>query len=134
METHRDQSRVPAQTSSPPRNLIAPCPFCGLYFKRLGCHLPKCKERRDRTYSAYLSRPPPRDREPRPKRTECPKCHRSFRRLDTHLRVSAICRNLSAAATSDVHVVSGETDSSSPPAPAANATDGPHSLPGPCPR
>ena len=32
------------------------CPFCGKVFKRVGNHLPHCKERRDRDYSAYLAK------------------------------------------------------------------------------
>ena len=92
METRRERSGVPAITSSlsPSQGPTTPCPFCGRLFKRLGCHIPKCKERGDRDYSAYLSS----RRGQRPRREPCPKCHRVFRRLDTHLRVSVACRHI----------------------------------------
>ena len=106
METHRDSPSTSA-TSSLPRNATTPCPFCGLSFKRLGSHLSRCKQRGGRDYSVYLSRQPVRD--PRPKRAKCPKCLRFFRRLDTHLRVSASCRDVSITTA-----VRAETGSSSP--------------------
>ena len=106
METHRDSPSTSA-TSSLPRNATTPCPFCGLSFKRLGSHLSRCKQRGGRDYSVYLSRQPARD--PRPKRAKCPKCLRFFRRMDTHLRISASCRDGSITTA-----VRAETGSSSP--------------------
>ena len=91
---------MPAITLSPPRNPTPPCPFCGHTFKRLGCHLSKCKERGERDYITYLTKQP--QHEPGAKRVQCPKCNRFFHRLDTHLRVSAVCRDpTTLAATSE---------------------------------
>ena len=66
----------------------SPCPFCGLRFVRLGLHLPRCKERDGRDYSAFVSK----KRAAPSSRGVCPSCERHFKRLDTHLRVSATCR------------------------------------------
>ena len=106
METHRDSPSTPA-TSSLPQNATTPCPFCGLSFKRLGSHLSRCRQRDGRDYSVYLSWQPARDL--RPKRAKCPRCLRVFHHLDTHLRVSASCRDMSITTA-----VRAETGSSSP--------------------
>ena len=121
METHRDSPSTPA-TSSLPRNATTPCPFCGLSFKRLGSHLSRCKQRGGRDYSVYLSRQPARD--PRPKRAKCPRCLRFFRLLDTHLRVSASCRDVSITTA-----VRAETGSSSPGTHELSLSDPPRELP-----
>ena len=76
--------RVPAAIMSP-RNF--PCPFCGLCFVRLGPHLPRCRQREGRDYSAFLAKAPVP-----PARGVCSTCGRRFKRLDTHLRVSSTCR------------------------------------------
>ena len=68
-----------------PRNF--PCPFCGLCFVRLGPHLPRCRQREGRDYSAFLAKAPVP-----PAREVCSTCGRRFKRLDTHLRVSSTCR------------------------------------------
>ena len=66
----------------------SPCPFCGLCFVRLGPHLPRCSKREGRDYSAFLAR-----KAVAPcARGVCSSCGRHFKRLDTHLRVSATCR------------------------------------------
>ena len=119
METDQGPSEAPALTfTSAPAPV--PCPFCSASFKRLGCHLPNCKERGDSDYAAYLSRPPPSARRPS-KRTECQKCHRWFRRLDTHLRVSAVCKDLSVlvATTNEPEAYDPTAATRSTPSPAA---------------
>ena len=66
----------------------SPCPFCGLCFVRLGPHLPRCSKREGRDYSAFLAR-----KAVAPcARGVCSSCGRHFKRLDTHLWVSATCR------------------------------------------
>ena len=46
----------PNQASSADTAVISKCPFCGKGgFKKLGNHLPNCKERNGRDYSMYLS-------------------------------------------------------------------------------
>ena len=62
----------------------SPCPFCG--FVCLGLHLPRCKERDGRVYSAFVSK----KRAAPSSRGVCPSCERHFKRLDTHLRVSRV--------------------------------------------
>ena len=65
----------------------SPCPFCTRCFVRLGSHLPRCNKRNGRDYSAFLvARKAPCSR------GVCSSCGRRFKRLDTHLRVSANCR------------------------------------------
>ena len=89
--------------SSPKENdseLTRKCPFCSKDgFKRLGNHLPHCQERIGKDYSQYLSA---KTLTKKSKSTNklCPKCHRHFKRLDTHLRNSATCRDLSSPTNS----------------------------------
>ena len=64
------------------------CPFCGLRFVRLGSHLPHCGKRNGRDYSDFLMK----KAAARCARGVCSGCGRHFKRLDTHLRVSATCR------------------------------------------
>ena len=71
-----------------------PCPFCGLGFKRLALHLPTCAERNGRDYSEYSACLAKRAVVSKPGRGVCSKCGRRFKRLDTHLRVSASCRTI----------------------------------------
>ena len=68
------------------------CPFCNCSYLQLGKHLPHCKERNGRDYSHLLSAKTLQKKSQLKKKTECPKCHRSFKRLDTHFRVSATCK------------------------------------------
>ena len=93
MVSHRDCSSVPPINSSLSSRPTSTCPFCHLSFVRLGCHLPKCKQRGDRDYSAYLS-DKTRRKARMLNRQCCPICLRSFRRLDTHFRVSATCKSI----------------------------------------
>ena len=81
---------LPVQKSSV---LLTACPFCEKSFKRHGNHLAYCKERQGRDYSAYLSKKTLDKRSTSSKRS-CPKCHRMFLRLDTHLKNGATCRNI----------------------------------------
>ena len=77
-----------------PNTACPTCPFCEKGFKRLGNHLPHCKERQGRDYSAYLSQKTLDKRSTTTKKF-CPKCHRKFLRLDTHLKNSATCKSIS---------------------------------------
>ena len=75
-------SHVPAMSS-----LISTCPFCGLHFKRLALHFPRCKERNDRDYSKFLPSKPVRSSSAC---GTCSMCGHHFKHLNTH-RVSATC-------------------------------------------
>ena len=96
------------------------CPFCNQSgFKRLGCHLPRCKQRNGRDYSMYLSA------KTLSKKTAtsckfCPKCHKRFHRLDTHLRTSASCRDFPsvplAPAATQTDYAQGSSTTLDPPA------------------
>ena len=70
------------------------CPFCGQMFRGLGNHLPMCKERGDRDYSMYLSKKTLENRaRGDSSRKTCPKCHKNFLRLDTHIKNSPFCKS-----------------------------------------
>ena len=86
---------MPAIMSSPPDRRIL-CPFCGLRFVRVSNHLPHCKQRQGRDYSSFLAKQS--SSVAGKGRGICPKCGRLFRRLDTHLRVSASCRDITSGA------------------------------------
>ncbi len=99
---------------------LSACPFCGRHFQKLGNHLPRCGERGDRDYPPRTPCSWPRSSlvprlsrallwslgtrlakktiEKKAKkggsRQRCPKCHKCFLRLDTHLKRSATCRSL----------------------------------------
>ena len=68
------------------------CPFCMNHFKRLGNHLPYCKDRQGRDYSMYLSKKTQQKSKKGGVRKTCTKCLKSFVRLDTHLKNSASCK------------------------------------------
>ena len=68
------------------------CPYCRKQYKRVRNHLPYCKERGDRDYSAYLAKNTLAKRKRASTRKACPKCHRLFTRLDTHLSRNAVCK------------------------------------------
>ena len=87
------------------------CPFCNKHgFKRLGNHLPHCCERNGRDYGPFLSKKTlHKEKANSCKSSFCPKCHKRFIRLDTHLRTSATCR----------HVPSSDKAFSTPCAPPA---------------
>ena len=71
------------------------CPFCETRFLSLGKHLRHCKKRDGRPYERYLSlattRRPSKQKATTKPEQECPKCLKSFQRLDLHLRRSATC-------------------------------------------
>ena len=87
------------------------CPFCAQSgFKRLGNHLPRCKERNGRDYSIYLSEKT-KSKVKAAGYKSCPNCHKRFRRLDTHLRNSATCKVLPSLPPSlPIDSVDTETD------------------------
>ena len=66
------------------------CPFCDQPYTRLGAHLPKCKQRHGRDYTDYLAKNSAVAKQSQ--RGRCPSCNRVFKHLDTHLRVSAVCK------------------------------------------
>ena len=74
------------------------CPFCGKGgYKKLGNHLPSCKERNGRDYSIYLSSKSLKKKASSLSKVKCkfcPRCHKRFQRIDTHLRNSAVCRSI----------------------------------------
>ena len=88
------ERKVPAIMSSPSTfNRKSPCPFCGLSFIRVANHLKHCKQRHGRDYSSFLAKKPAAN-----SRGRCLKCVCLFQRLDTHLRVSASCRQIESTA------------------------------------
>lgn len=89
------------QLNQPPDPALTSCPFCAREFKSLGNHLPKCKERHDRDYSSYLSKKT-LDRKAKTgnSRKSCPKCHKKFLRLDTHLKNNPFCKSTEPHQTS----------------------------------
>ena len=81
-------------TTSPnhPSQDLSACPFCDREFRRLGNHLPKCKER---DYSVYLSKKTlDKKAKKGSSRRYCPKCHKQFLRLDSHLKRSPYCKSI----------------------------------------
>ena len=70
----------------------SPCPFCNTVFRRVGNHLPHCKQRDGKDYSQYLAPKTLKNKSQSRKKAKCPKCDKYFVRLDTHLRNSALCR------------------------------------------
>ena len=129
MKTRQGRLREPPIDSSPPS--AAPgsstiCPFCLQQFKRLGCHIHKCKERDGRDYAGYLSEKTRRKRDSGMRaRVCCPKCLRSFERLDTHLRTSATCKDVQVAPVGDIQqpppAPTGETDTNTGSSPRTHA-------------
>lgn len=78
---------------SPLLQSVQPCPFCSIPFKRLGNHLRHCPERNGQDYTSYLAQKTlDRRQKHGPSRQQCHKCGRWWKRLDTHLRLSAGCR------------------------------------------
>ena len=86
------------------------CPFCGQFFQGLGNHLQHCKDRQGRDYSQYLSKKT-LQKKTRKRKELCPKCQKSFLRLETHLKNSASCRSISPPA---INCETLEPDSSGP--------------------
>ena len=75
---------------------LSTCPFCNGSYSQLGKHLPHCKERDGRDYTHLLSAKTLQKRSQSKKKTKCPKCHRLFKRLDIHFRVSATCKEINS--------------------------------------
>lgn len=95
---------------------LTPCPFCTVGFKRLGNHLPKCKDREGGDYSCYLSDKTLTKKTRRPRtRSFCPKCHKSFLRLDTHLRNNAHCRVVTPLSSDSIQPSSHPETPTDPP-------------------
>ena len=77
------------------------CPFCVASFTILGKHLKYCRKRDGRPYEMFLSQNTTR-RPSKPKwvskpEQQCPKCLKTFQRLDLHLRRSATCSSQAQA-------------------------------------
>ena len=88
------------------------CPFCCKGdFQRLGNHLPQCSERNGRDYSHLLSKKTihKKTRPRSAKANFCPRCHKRFSRLDTHLRTSATCRYIPPTKNSYSNSNEGDT-------------------------
>lgn len=79
-------------------HLRTPCPFCSMELKRHGNHLPFCFQRDGRDYTNYLFLKTLSKRA-NWKKKHCPHCGKCFKRLDTHMRVSAMCRHVPSNAT-----------------------------------
>ena len=93
-------------TSTSTMGYLTPCPFCKVPYKGLGNHLKHCGQRDGRDYNQYLAPKTLKKSQPR-KKTKCPKCSKSFWRLDTHLRRSAVCRSILPSPSRTVNVESG---------------------------
>lgn len=102
------------QVSTPSVVVGSTCPFCQRSnLKRLGNHLPYCKERNGRDYSSFLSKKTlAKKTRSSCKSHSCPKCHKRFSRLDTHLRISATCRSVSGNEDSSMEVTPAPSSSS----------------------
>ena len=72
------------------------CPYCSRQFKKFGNHLPYCKMRHGRDYSVHLSQRT-LCKNHSAKKQQCPHCVEWWKRLDTHLRLSALCRQRTAS-------------------------------------
>ena len=59
----------------------------------LGNHLPRCLKRNGRDYSMYLAKKTLQMRN-KPTKQQCDKCGRWMKRLDTHLKRNAQCRQV----------------------------------------
>lgn len=76
---------------------LSKCPYCELPYRKLGNHLPFCKMRNGRDYTHLLSQKNLSKRGKSSKKP-CPICHKTFLRLDTHLRNSSTCQSSSDSA------------------------------------
>ena len=74
---------------------LIPCLFCNAMFKKVGNHLPHCRKRDGRDYSHLLAPKTLMKRSQSMKKAKCLKCNKLFLRLDTHLRNSAMCKDIS---------------------------------------
>ena len=71
-----------------------PCPFCGKLFRGLGNHLSHCPLRNGRNYLQYLSEST-LAKKTKAKNQQCSQCKKWFKRLETHTRRSAQCKQVS---------------------------------------
>ena len=65
-------------------------------YRKVGNHLPHCKERNGRDYSQHLAPKTLKKKAQSLKKTKCPKCDKLFVRLDVHLRKNVSCRSISS--------------------------------------
>ena len=93
-------------TSTSTTGNLTSCPFCNVSYKGLGTHLKHCGQRDGRDYNQYLAPKTLKKSQPR-KKTKCSKCSKSFWRLDTHLRRSAVCRFIPPSPSRAVNIESG---------------------------
>ena len=93
-------------TSTSTTGNLTSCPFCDVSYKGLGTHLKHCGQRDGRDYNQYLAPKTLKKSQPR-KKTKCSKCSKSFWRLDTHLRRSAVCRFIPPSPSRAVNIESG---------------------------
>ena len=72
------------------------CSFCQKCFKNLGNHYKGCPERHGADYQHLLSQGTLSNKaRGKLKKLQCPKCGKRFTHLETHLRRSASCKNVS---------------------------------------
>ena len=94
-------------------NVPKECPFCGKSYKGLGNHLPFCLMGENRDYTCYLSQKTINKRAcPRATATTkkcCHKCGKWFKHLDTHLRLSARCKQVPSSLVSSSPLPSHST-------------------------
>ena len=89
-------SSLPITDQKIPRELSSPCPFCSKTSINLGKHISKYRESDGRDYSPHLAKKTldKKAKSELPKKSRCPKCHRLFLRLDTHLRKNPFCKSV----------------------------------------
>ena len=75
--------------------VIQECCFCHKAFERIGNHYKYCPKRDGKDFQHLLSQKTLAKKE-KGKKVACPKCGKLFLRLETHLRTSATCRNVSS--------------------------------------
>ena len=75
---------------------VCSCPFCGKSgYRRLGNYLPRCPVRIGCDYTFILSEKTLNNKKGNSCKIKfCPKYHKKFARLDTHLRNSSCCKNI----------------------------------------
>ena len=101
---------------------VTPCPFCNQLFKKLGIHLPHCKERRGKDFPMYLSRKTIQKKAGPASSKSCPTCRKQFKRLDTHLWRSVQCG--SQVDQSRIHLSSVSSGSSTGEEPIVESSSG----------
>ena len=90
------------------------CCFCHKAFKKVGAHYKSCPERKGQSFQHLLAEKTINSRH-KSKKTACPKCGKLFLRLDTHLKNSASCKDLTQPSQNSLGVAHPTISSSLSP-------------------